>query len=257
MGAEGDQPDVRPLVAMPDIARAVDLLAEIWGEPGPMSSEMLRALGHAGGYTSGAWIGDDLVGVSAGFLARHHRELLLHSHISGVKPDRQGANVGFALKQHQRTWALEQGIEVIEWTFDPLSRRNAHFNLGKLRARIVGYERDFYGTMRDAINAGEESDRAIVRWDVGSAMWRVYGDDPGCVVLAPDGAGDPVVSPAEGPVLRAWIPEDHLALRAAEPERAGRWRRALRDTVGEAVQRGYVAVDMTRDGWYTLLRDQP
>src|SRR3954464_11796779 len=120
MGGAGEQPDVRPLVAMLDIARAVDLLAEIWGEPGPVSPEMLRDLGYAGGYTSGAWIGDELVGVSAGFLARHGTELLLHSHISGVQPGRQGGNVGFALKQHQRAWALEQGIEAIEWTFDPL-----------------------------------------------------------------------------------------------------------------------------------------
>src|SRR4051794_27841046 len=103
MGDAGEQPDVRPLVANPEIAEAATLLREIWGEPGPVSRGMLRALGHAGGYASGAWMGDELVGVSAGFLARHHGELLLHSHITGVTPGRQGSSVGFALKQHQRT----------------------------------------------------------------------------------------------------------------------------------------------------------
>src|SRR4051812_21974306 len=223
MGAGGEPPDVRPLVTMPDIAVAVALLAEIWGEPGPLSREMLRALSHAGGYTSGAWLRDELVGVSAGFLARHDGELLLHSHISGVKPERQGASVGFALKQHQRAWARAQGIREIEWTFDPLSRRNAYFNLGKLGAAIVGYEPDFYGTMSDAINAGGPSDRAIVRWDVASTSQPIGDDGSATVVLAPDEHEDPRVSEPAGAVLRAWIPEDHVALRTVEPERALRW----------------------------------
>jgi predicted GNAT superfamily acetyltransferase len=257
MGAAEEQPDVRPLDAMPDIERAVALLAEIWGEPGPMSPEMLRALGHAGGYTAGAWIAGELVGVSAGFLARHGGELLLHSHISGVRRDRQGANVGYALKQHQRAWARAQGIKTIEWTFDPISRRNAYFNLGKLGACIVGYERDFYGTMRDAINSGEPSDRAIVRWHLGAVIWSLPRGSRPSTVLAADDDGRPVRSPIDGPILRAWIPEDHAAMRVTEPDLARQWRHAVRETFELAMQAKYVAVGMTRDGWYTLHEGQP
>jgi len=257
MGAEAEQPDVRPLVAMPEIAEAAALLREIWGEPGPMSREMLRALGHAGGYASGAWIGEELVGVSAGFLARHEGELLLHSHISGVKPGRQGTNIGYALKQHQRAWAREHGITKIEWTFDPLSRRNAYFNLGKLGAVIVGFEQDFYGEMSDAINAGESSDRAIVHWYLGAVISSLPKGSRPRVVLAPDEDGAPVVSPIEGPELRMWIPEDHSSMRVTDPDLAGLWRRALRATLGTAIRAGYVAIDMTRDGWYTLHEGQP
>jgi predicted GNAT superfamily acetyltransferase len=256
MGAARHEPEVRSFATMAEIAAATALLAEIWGEPGPMSPEMLRALGHAGGYAAGAWVGAELVGVSAGFLGRHDGALLLHSHISGVKPDRQGGSVGFALKQHQRQWAKQQGISTIEWTFDPLARRNAYFNLAKLGAMIVGFEADFYGSMGDAINVGDESDRAIVRWHLGATLWeRVDGGD--AVILSPDDAGGPVVTPSDAPLLRAWIPEDHMKMREADPALARRWRRALRDTFGVAVQGGYVAFGMTRDGWYTLGRSAP
>ena len=256
MGTAGDQPEVRPLVAMGEIGQAVALLAYIWGEPGPMSAELLRALGHAGGYVSGAWVGAELVGVSAGFLARHDGVLLLHSHISGVKPDRQGGGVGLALKQHQRAWAREQGISTIEWTFDPLVRRNAYFNLAKLGATIVGFEPDFYGAMSDVLNAGDASDRAIVRWWVRPLLFeRVNGDIAD--ILSPDDKGEPVVTPSAAPRLRAWIPEDHVKLRATDPALAQRWRHALRHSFGTAVQAGYVATHMTRDGWYSLVRSAP
>ena len=67
--------------------------------------------------------------------------------------------VGFALKVHQRAWALARGVPAIVWTFDPLVARNAWFNLAKLAALPAAYLEDFYGPMTDAINAGMASDR--------------------------------------------------------------------------------------------------
>ena len=257
MSAARHEPEVRPLASMVEIVQAVDVLSQIWGEPGPLSAEMLRALGHAGGYASGAWVDDELVGVSAGFLARRDGVLLLHSHISGVATRWQGRGIGLALKKHQQGWAKAQGLSAIEWTFDPLGRRNAHFNLGTLGATIIGFEPGFYGTMRDALNAGDESDRAIVRWPVGPTLSGRVNVGNTNVILSSDEHGDPVVDVSSASVVRAWIPDDHAAMRAAEPERARRWRLALRESFGVAVRDGYVAVDMTRDGWYTLVRRTP
>ena len=56
------------------------------------------------------------------------------------------------------------------WTFDPLVRANARFNLVKLGAVAVAYLTDFYGEMQDGINAGDRSDRCAVKWEL---------DDPG------------------------------------------------------------------------------
>ena len=248
---------IRDLQEMDELSAAADLLATIWGYPadqGPVSPELLRALAHSGNYVAGAWDGDELVGASAGFLGQHQGEpgAHLHSHISGVRPDHQGEAFGFALKLHQRDWALTRGINVIEWTFDPLVRRNAYFNLTKLGARIVGYEAHFYGVMRDAVNAGDETDRAVVRWELHEL--RPPTAATGVVVLRADDDGRPIIDKADADVLRVWVPEDAVTLRRDDADAARAWRSALRDTLGAAVTDGYVATAMTRDGWYTLER---
>jgi predicted GNAT superfamily acetyltransferase len=247
---------IRDLSEMDELATAADLLAAIWGYPpdqGPVTPELLRALAHSGNYVAGAWDGRQLVGASAGFIGRHGDELHLHSHISGVDATHQGESIGFGLKQHQREWALARGIDTIEWTFDPLVRRNAYFNLSKLGARVVGYQAHFYGTMRDAVNAGDETDRAVVAWRLDRTE-PTPAIDNGAVVLHPDDDGRPVVDKSDADVLRVWVPEDAVALRRDDPAVALAWRASLRDTLGAAVGDGYVATGMTRDGWYTLER---
>ena len=158
--------EVGLLTRMDELAEAIRLFESVWGleEGHALPGELLRAISFAGGYVSGARRDGVLVGASVGFLGRHDGELHLHSHISGVLPEVQGRHVGLALKQHQRAWALSRGIAMIEWTFDPLVRRNAYFNLIKLGARVVGYEPAFYGAMHDAFNEGDETDRAVIRW---------------------------------------------------------------------------------------------
>ena len=74
--------------------------------------------------------------------------------------------LGEALKLAQRAQALDQGIHLVRWTFDPLLARNAWLNVGKLGAVIDGFERAFYGAMQDVLNAGERSDRAFIAWDL-------------------------------------------------------------------------------------------
>jgi predicted GNAT superfamily acetyltransferase len=249
---------IRDLHEIDELTAAADLLAAIWGYPpdqGPVTPELLRALAHSGNYVAGAFDGDELVGASAGFLGRHAGDdgVHLHSHISGVERRHQGGNVGLAIKQHQRDWALARGIRVIEWTFDPLVRRNAYFNLAKLGAGIVGYQAHFYGVMRDAVNAGDETDRAVVRWTLQDAR-PAPATGAGVVVLRPGDDGRPVVDKADADVLKAWVPEDVVALRREDPDAALAWRGALRETLGAAVADGYVATGMTRDGWYTLER---
>jgi predicted GNAT superfamily acetyltransferase len=258
--------EVSTLDRMADLEEAVHVLTSIWGFAEgavPVSPELLRALAFAGGYVAAARADGHIVGASAGFLGRHPRDddLHLHSHISGVVPTWQGRHVGLALKQHQRAWALAAGIDTIEWTFDPLVRRNAFFNLVKLGAEIVGFEPSFYGEMTDSINAGDETDRAVVRWTLtadaatSAAQGFLDRDQPdGTMILSPGRDGLPLVAAASGDVLRAWVPEDAVALRGRDPEAGRAWRRALRKTFGDAVAGGYRATSMTRDGWYTLVR---
>jgi predicted GNAT superfamily acetyltransferase len=252
---------------------ASQLFADIWATRPrvPMSTELLRALAHAGNYVSGAWRGGQLVGASVAFFGQDRGSWILHSHITGVLAPARRTGVAFALKLHQRAWALERGISEITWTFDPLVRRNARFNLIRLAAIPIAYEQDFYGRMKDGINAGDDSDRLLVVWPLEAATVVAASEeiawDPGdadrlgdtaVVLVRADANGDPVVSDpvdgsARGPFL-CETPGDIEALRVSAPARAGAWRRALQATMARAMEEGHVLAGFTRGGWYVLGR---
>lgn len=233
--------EVRELAGMGELGRAVDLLSTIWGRTGnpPMPPELLRAFSKAGNYVSGAFAGDRLVGAAVAFHAspEHHA---LHSHIAGVDPAHGGRSVGFAMKLHQRAWALGRGIPVIEWTFDPLVARNAHFNIAKLGARPVEYLDDFYGAMDDAINAGDETDRILLRWTL---------DDPVVVEAAASGRA-PVG--AHGALEFVALPADIEAVRRDDPRGAREWRLAVRDGLAARMRDGHAVVGYDRERGYML-----
>lgn len=247
--------EVRTLMSMPDLNAAMAVFSAIWGfrdGVAPISAEEMRAMAFAGNYVAGAFLDDTMVGASVGFTGVRDGHWHLHSHISGVLPDWQSKAIGMAIKQHQRSWALERDIGSIEWTFDPLVRRNAYFNLVKLGADVVGFEANFYGEMNDAINAGDPTDRAVVSWDLRKPSPGV--DRDGHVILKPDHGGTPVVDKSDAPVVRVWVPADIVELRSTAPDSARAWRLALRETFGAAVADGYRATSMSRDGYYTLER---
>lgn len=259
---------VRELEGVEELREASVTLKGIWGMvQAPFGVEVLRGMREAGNYLGGAFRGEQLVGASVAFLGYRHGELLLHSQITGVTPATQGRQAGFALKQFQRAWALGRGIGTIVWTFDPLVRRNAYFNLTKLGALGVEYFVDFYGPMDDELNTDEESDRCLARWELLAEQPAVAAQGGGAepdvnalrervpVILAEDPAGRPWTPGGRGEVLLAQVPADILALRQSDPGAARGWRTALRDTFGEAIAAGYVATGMSRDGWYVLERE--
>lgn len=233
--------EVATLTDAVEAGQAAAFFAVVWSVttgPPPVSADLIRALAHTGNYVAGAWAGGKLVGASLGFLALDQGRLSLHSHVTGVVRAARGARVGFALKQHQRAWALGRGIREITWTFDPLIRTNAEFNLVRLGAVAVAYLSEFYGEMQDGINAGDRSDRCEVRWELdsleavaasdGSRLARPRLDVAGrrgAVLLAVDADGGPEW-PAEDdgwpdPGLRlCQVPADIVAMRTEDPERA-------------------------------------
>lgn len=254
------------LASLTEVSRLFDAVWSNAGEAPMITASTLKALSHAGNYISAAFHDNAIVGGLIGFLGLHDGELQLHSHILGVSPELQGRSIGFALKQHQRAWALEHGIRTVTWTFDPLVRRNAFFNLTKLGATVTAYYENFYGEMPDAINAGQESDRVLVTWALDSdAVLRASdgaAPEPDIEALTEDGAtailyagedDDPVTTNGTtGDTLLVQVPNDIVALRDATPDLARHWRRMTRETLGVALAKGFVAQGMTRSGWYVL-----
>lgn len=251
---EGPQVEVRLLAGLAELLPVDALFSAVWGEGSePLGIELLRALSHAGGYVSGAFRGEELVGASVAFVGCH-RGPTLHSHQTGVLPAAQGLGVGRALKLHQRDWALARGIEQITWTFDPLVRRNAWFNLARLGARPDEYLVDFYGAMSDGINVGDASDRLYACWSLTQAQPALRAE----VVTASDlvvndVAGRPVSTPSAARFIRIGTPPDIERLRRADPAAAREWRLVVRELLGEAIAAGSV-VGFTEAGEYVVDR---
>ena len=229
--------------------------------------DLLRALSKSGNYVAGAFLEGHLVGASVGIFGKDNGAYNLHSHILGILPEAQGHNIGFALKQHQRAWALARGLASVTWTYDPLIRRNAHFNITKLGAEASAYYPHFYGEMTDGINSGDESDRILIKWSLLSerAIDASEGrfdevDDKALLkagahqVLREGPDGSPVIENAADSVLLCALPSDVVSIRSSDPERAQAWRRAVRQVLEGAMLEGYAVTRFTRSGSYVLTK---
>jgi predicted GNAT superfamily acetyltransferase len=243
-------PAIRLLDSVEDADRAELVLRGIWGDGISFSPEMLFAVGRFGGYLSAAEVKGEMVGVCFGFLG--DGGTTLHSHVTGVAASHAGQGIGFALKQHQRGWAAERGISTITWTFDPLVRRNAWFNLAKLGARPVDYFEDFYGRMTDDVNAEERSDRLFASWDVITPVPGVV-DVPSGVAVAvdPDTGESHTVAPHAGWLLIP-TPPDVESLRRADGAASERWRASVHRAFTWAFDAGGAVAGITRGGSYLL-----
>ena len=271
--------NVRSLRTAVEMAQATELVNRVWhsADTSPLEAPLLRALAHTGNYVAGAFeragggsgdVGDPaeggaMVGLSVGFLT-FDPERGLHSHITCTTSERRDAGLGAALKLHQRAWAYAAGLTSITWTFDPLVRRNAYFNLAKLGARAVAYLPEFYGPMDDGVNAGDESDRLLLRWDVPAkeqdagpagqpdSAWNDVAEN--CSLRVGPDDGEPCRCTVTGDVVACQIPADIVALRERDPDQALRWRHALRDALTGALDDGYHVQGFTRSGCYVLTR---
>ena len=251
---------LREILDLRELADVVDLFVTIWGrgDNPPVTVELLRAFTKAGNYVGGAFEGDTLVGACVGFF-HAPAEDALHSHIAGVASGATGRSVGFALKLHQRAWALSRGVSEIAWTFDPLVSRNAHFNLVKLGAVPVEYLPNFYGSMPDGINGADDSDRLLVRWmlrapTVRAASW----GETTCPPVGPDAVvalgtgpdGLPVRGRLDGGTSLVAVPRDIEALRRTDPAASHEWRVAVRDVLAQLVADGSRISGFDRAGGY-------
>ena len=256
---------VRVLHELPDLEQIVALYDQVWRpdpENRPLNLELLKVFSHLGSYVAAAYRGERMVGATVAFFGPPDTRSL-HSHITGVLPDGQASGVGFALKTHQRAWALDNGVRTVGWTFDPLVSRNAHFNLAKLGARCRVYLESFYGDMPDELNAGDETDRLLLDWELadpvvaraldGHPVERVPG---ATVALDIDADERPVPGETKGRHVEVRVPADIYAVRKARPEAALRWRLAVRDVLGGLLADGAVITGFSREGGYLLDRGE-
>src|SRR5215469_8993616 len=266
--------DIREVEAVAGLLEVAELFSRIWDAPlvAPMPHDLMRSLVHAGGRVHAAFRDGQLAGACVAIFGPP-AEASCYSLIAGVKPGVEGKGIGLALKLAQRAWALQAGASRMTWTFDPLLRRNARFNITRLGAEVCEYLVDFYGEIADGVN-DPETDRLAVTWDLrvslpgstasaGLVGPRVpSGEDVPHAILAAGPAGEPVAGTAPGAGssgpgrLRCWIPDDILSIRRTDPGLARRWRLAVREALGGAIGDGYQITGLMEPSWYVLEKAQ-
>jgi predicted GNAT superfamily acetyltransferase len=181
------------------------------------------------------------------------------SHMTGVLAEHRGG-LGYRLKLAQRSRALAQGYELIEWTFDPMQAMNAHLNFAKLGGVVEEYAENFYGESTSALHRGTPTDRLIVSWRIGEPhVMRRLEQAPEFRVRSHEVGEAPVVNLTaldgewrEVKIIdltlhdrRLWIeiPTGFTQMQQQAPERALQWRLHVRQMFQAYFAKGYRAVD--------------
>src|SRR5262249_10047961 len=59
---------------------------------------------------------------------------------------------------------LNAGLDLVQWTYDPLQALNAHLNFSKLGVVVAEYAENIYGLSTSPLHAGLPTDRFVADW---------------------------------------------------------------------------------------------
>lgn len=221
---------VRKCETLTEFSECVELQRAIWGEDDleVEPATMFVVASHTGGQVLGAFDGQRLIGYTLAVVGLDGGEIFLHSHMTGVHEAYRDRGVGRLLKLHQREEALQRGIRLIRWTFDPLEIRNAHFNLNRLGAICRTYLPNLYGITTSPLHRGLATDRLLAEWRLDSPrILSALKDSP----IEPVGSSPGISLPAE---LDHW--------KKNEPQRLSTVQERLREEFLGWFAKGYAAV---------------
>jgi predicted GNAT superfamily acetyltransferase len=171
---------VRSLSESADLNEAVRLQKVIWDfeDVDLLPPRLFVVATKIGGQVFGAFDEARMVGFCVAIPGlRAGGGYYLHSHMLGVLEEYRNRGVGRMLKLEQRREALERGIDLIEWTFDPLEIGNAHFNIVRLGTVARRFVANQYGISSSPLHAGLPTDRLVAEWWISSPRVRALLDD--------------------------------------------------------------------------------
>jgi len=236
--------EIRGLTAHTEFQDAVRLQQQIWGfeEIELLPLRLFVVALKVGGQVFGAFDGQRMIGFCLAIPGlKAGGKSYLHSHMLGVLPEYRDAKVGKRLKLAQRDEALGRGIDLIEWTFDPLEIKNAFFNVERLGAIVRRYVYNQYGTTTSHLHGGLPTDRCIAEWWIGSRRAEaIIGGRPF------------ERNPIE---VRIAIPTEIAALRTDHPNQAREIQQQASDKFQAAFERGLAVIGFEKSreaGTYLL-----
>jgi predicted GNAT superfamily acetyltransferase len=232
---------VRHCTTLEEFEEAVLIEHATWGKDISVVSSIFVVAHHTGGQVLGAFDGKRMLGFTLALIGVRRGETFLHSHMTAVQPEFRDYGIGRRLKLFQRQDALQRGIKLVEWTFDPLEAKNAHFNLMRLGAVARRWIPNCYGVTESPLHGSLPTDRLV-------AEWRLDSERVKSIV-----AGNPMsVSKA---AERVEFPADFSRIRDTNLDVATEIQSKVREQFEALLAKGYAATGIeTRHGvaTYTL-----
>jgi predicted GNAT superfamily acetyltransferase len=255
----------RDLTTLDEFAQVVDLERHIWG-PGydeVVPVPILAVTVHRGGILIGAFAGERLIAFVYSLPGIKDGRPTQWSHMAGVVAEYRNAGLGRTLKMLQRERALAMGLDLIEWTYDPLQAMNAHLNFTKLGVVVEEYAENIYGESSSPLHRGNPTDRFVAEWRIRTphVERRLTASGP----LTPRSHEIGEAPRANRAAAGAWlecadvdltldarrvaveIPMGFTEMLSAAPDTARRWRLATRDIFTAYFAHGYRAVEFFLD----------
>ncbi len=236
--------EVRELTQQSELATAVRLQKEIWGfeDTDLLPVRLFVVAGKIGGQVLGAFEGGRMVGFCLCIPGlKPGGVTYLHSHMMGVVADYRNRGVGRLLKTRQRSDALQRGIELVEWTFDPLEIKNAFFNIERLGVVVRRYVLNQYGISTSHLHGGLPTDRCVAEWYIGSPRVEIVSEGR--------------VPPRHEVLGRISVPVEIDELRKKDPRRAREIQLGVSEQFLRHFEKGHAVIGFERSeqaGTYLL-----
>ena len=222
--------EIRHCTTIAEYEECIGLEQAIWGEAIAVPPPIFVVARETGGQVFAAFRGREMVGFTLALAAIRSGTLFLHSHITAVLPELRDRGVGRRLKLFQRQDALKRGIDRIEWTFDPLELKNAHFNFVRLGAVARRFIPNCYGVTQSPLHAGLPTDRLVAEWLLNSVRVKsILADDP---------------PPVQASAVRLALPANLDEIRSRDHALAGRIQADAGEQFARWFAQGYAATSI-------------
>ena len=230
---------IRRAQGVEDYQKVVELEKQVWGYTDSADLAAVPILMIANRFGGAVLVAEEPSGRMVGFSmanlgwipGNEEKKLFWWSHMTAVVDDYRNKGLGLQLKLRQREEALASGIDEIHWTFDPLQKLNAHFNLRKLGVIVRSYEENVYGYSSSTLHQGLPTDRFVAEWRLKADRVKTHDDKS----------------------VRIEIPENINELRRTDLAAAKDWQDRVRAACQRYFSEGYVITDFV-GGAYLLSR---
>jgi predicted GNAT superfamily acetyltransferase len=232
--AAASEIEIRHCTTLDEYEECVRIEHITWGPELAEPTGMFVVAHHTGGQTFAAFDSGRMVGFTLAMAGTRAGKTFLHSHQTAVLPEYRDRGVGRKLKLFQRKDALQRGINLVEWTFDPLELKNAYFNLVRLGAVVRRLIPNCYGITRSPLHSGIPTDRLVAEWWLDSAR----------VKEIIEGGAAAIGSGAE----RVEVPSNISQVKSEDPGAAVLIQTRLREQLQRAFARRQVITSIETQG---------